>query len=128
MTDALVDTPLAKVTRGEGVAVDVRAIERELANMWAHASEHASTVARACLWNLVVRVDDEGHLGRVKETLAEVVRACPSRLLLLHADAEPNAAEQPEVEAELSAHCHLAPGGGKLVCSEEVTRRSHGAG
>src|SRR6185295_18631806 len=33
-----------------------------------------------------------------------------------------------ELEAWISANCHLAPGGGKLLCSEEITLSAHGGG
>ena len=34
----------------------------------------------------------------------------------------------PEIEAWISALCAVAPGGGKLLCSEKVTVKSHMGG
>ena len=106
---------------GSGVAVDVRAIERELGSLWRHASAQGQSVARACLWNLVARSESDADHDRVKRLLDEIVAVCPARSLLLRA--EP-AGKGPELQAFISANCQLAPGGGKLLCSEEVTLRT----
>jgi glucose-6-phosphate dehydrogenase assembly protein OpcA len=112
-------------TSGHAVSVDVRAIERELASLWRQTSERGQSVARACLWNLVAPADDDACAERAKKLFDDTAAVCPSRALLLRLS---ESGDGPELEAWISANCHLAPGGGKLLCSEEVTLRAYGAG
>ena len=111
-------------TRGTAIGVDVAAIERELCALWRKASERDASVTRACLWNLVVTTDDEAHELVTKELVNAVVPVVPARVIVL----ERGRPGGPEIEAWVSANCQIAPGGGKLVCSEEVTLAANGPG
>lgn len=107
--------PLERFAAGERFAVDPDAIERELASVWQEAgrsAERRTPVTRACLWNVVLHPDG-GHLDGLARDLP---RHLASRALVLGA-AEAGA---PELRSYISANCILAPGGGKLVCSEEI--------
>lgn len=113
-------------TRGEEIVVDVAAIERDLAALWRQASQNnSSAVTRACLWNLVFHVEDEELFTKSKTLIDAISPAVPARVLVLRP--EPNGEGQ-ELEAWISANCHIAPGGGKLLCSEEVTITGRKAG
>jgi 6-phosphogluconolactonase len=92
-----------RFTRGAAIGVDVTGVERELAALWREAAKGATGVMRACSWNLVVYAEDDASLARARE-LAELV-----------------------VEA-ISARCKLLPGGGKMLCTEEITLESRRQG
>src|SRR5262249_3379055 len=84
-------------------------------------------VTRACLWNLVVHMDGDVAFEHTRKLIDDAVPACPARVLLLRLNPEGNA-DGAELEAWISANCQIAPGGGKLVCSEEITREARGGG
>lgn len=110
-------------TRGKDIGVDVTSIERELASLWRQASntdkgDHDLAVTRACSWNLLVRIDDAVEFEAVRALIDKVVFAVPSRAVVLVRQPD---GEGKEIEAFVSANCQVAPGGGKLLCSEEIT-------
>jgi glucose-6-phosphate dehydrogenase assembly protein OpcA len=126
---------LERFSAGERFAVNPDSIERELASLWRAAGKSTETknpVTRACLWNVVVHVEERprnegsGHA----ELLSKVVRDLPqylaARALVLKTLADTN--QGPELESWISANCILAGGGGKLVCSEEVAIAARGNG
>lgn len=117
---------LERFTSGAAVGVDVAAIERDLAALWRQAAKGHRAVTRACAWNLVVHVENDAALERGKALADALVERVPSRTLVLHH--RPNATTGPEVEAFVTANCKLMPGGGKLLCSEEITVQSRGQG
>ena len=116
-----------RFTGGHAVGVDVAAIERDLASLWRKASaagaEHS--VTRACSWNLVVHATSDAELARAKALADALVAVVPSRTLVLNERA--NGAGH-EVEAFVTANCRVMPGGGKLVCTEEITIEARGRG
>jgi len=111
------DIQLAKDT-----SVNIGAIEKELAALWRGASKDKQ-VTRACSWNLVVHCGDDDIFDKAKAVVDEAVRHVPSRSLMLKP--RPYATGK-EVEAWVSANCQIAPGGGKLLCTEEITVESRG--
>ena len=114
-------------TSGAPTGVDVGAIERELAALWRQSAlSEEKAVARACLWNLVVMADGEAAYEGAQRLAQAIAPACPARFLFL--DLEAPVEGRPELEAWISANCHLAPGGGKLLCSEEITLSARGRG
>jgi glucose-6-phosphate dehydrogenase assembly protein OpcA len=118
-------TTVEQFTSGERIGVDVQAIERELGSLWREAtSDGRQSVTRACLWNVVVRGNGEGF-DRACALAQASVSLVPARLLLVRL--EP-AGGGPEIETWVSANCHLAPGGGKLLCSEEIWMVARGDG
>jgi len=116
---------LEHFTGGVQVGVDVAAIERDLAALWRQAASGQKAVTRACSWNLVVHVEGEQPLTRARTLADAIVESVPARTLILHH--RPNATG-PEIEAFVTANCRLLPGGGKLLCSEEITVESRGKG
>ena len=102
--------------------VNVGSIEKELAALWRQASREKQ-VTRACSWNLVVHCAEESGYDGVKKVVDAAVRHVPSRTLVL----KPRPyASGPEIEAWVSANCQIAPGGGKLLCTEEITIEGRG--
>ncbi|MEW5738772.1 MAG: glucose-6-phosphate dehydrogenase assembly protein OpcA [Myxococcota bacterium] len=116
-----------RFTGGHAVGVDVAAIERDLAALWRKASTSGAehSVTRACSWNLVVYATTDAELARAKHLADALVAVVPSRTLLLNQRTNANG---PEVEAFVTANCRMMPGGGKLVCTEEITLEARGRG
>lgn len=122
-------------TAGEKFAVHPDAIERELASVWqaaGKASEGRQPVTRACLWNVVVLVDNrDGQAEEGMETmLADLPRYVATRTLICRAGpaATASSGKGGDIRSWISANCILASGGGKLVCSEEINLESSGDG
>lgn len=112
-------------THGGPVRVDVGAIENDLASLWRMASATNTAVTRACSWNLVVHAMGDAELARARSLAESLVSAVPSRTLVLnHRPSEAGT----ELEAFVTANCRMMPGGGKLVCAEEITVEARGAG
>ncbi len=116
---------LERFTGGAAIGVDVAGIERDLAALWRQAATGTQAVTRACSWNLVVHAEGDAALDKAKLLADALVAIVPSRTLVLHH--RPNATG-PEIEAFVTANCRLMPGGGKLLCSEEITVESRGKG
>lgn len=114
-----------RFTSGHAIGVDVAAIERDLASLWRKASTSKTSVTRACSWNLVVHTTTDAELERAKALADALVSVVPSRTVVLNH--RPNAVGK-EVEAFVTANCKLMPGGGKMVCTEEITIEARGRG
>ncbi len=121
----MIAADIERFTHGGLVGVDVGAIERDLASLWRMASQANTAVTRACSWNLVVHVMSDAELSRARALAEALVSAVPSRTLVLnHRPSEVGA----EIEAFVTANCRMMPGGGKLVCAEEITVEARGPG
>jgi glucose-6-phosphate dehydrogenase assembly protein OpcA len=119
--------PSDRFTRGADIGVDVTSIERELASLWRQASAKGDkAVTRACSWNLLLHVADGEDVDAARALVDKVVLPVPSRAIVLI----PRPKEQgKELEAYVSANCQVAPGGGgKLLCSEEISIMTRGNG
>jgi len=122
--------------------VDVGAIDRELAELWrsaadAHASGELSPVVRACLVNLIVWAPLARDAEPLRDLAARLSLLVPARVVhvraerdaadvVASADASATSDTVPGIRAWISANCHLAPEGGKEICSEEVTIAARG--
>lgn len=116
---------LERFTSGQSIGVDVAGIERDLAALWRKASSEDTSVTRACAWNLVVTTHSEEEALRARKLADALSEAVPSRTLVLN---QRPAGEGPEVEAYVTANCRQVPGGGKTVCTEEITIEARGSG
>lgn len=113
------DARLDSFRRGEDLAVDVSAIEKELTSLWKAAAKDTDQVTtRACLWNLAVHSPGYEESDQLREQLETIYPSLPMRTLVL----EVESGIEPALSAWVSARCHLTPNG-KQVCSEEVTIR-----
>ncbi len=116
-------TPLA----GYAVAVDIAGIEKELAALWrTQSKEKSQALTRACAWNLVIHCADDKSLALGKATADQLVRSVPTRTILVKN--EPYTTTGKEIEAWVSANCHIGAGGAKLLCTEEIHIESRGKG
>ncbi|MBI1949313.1 MAG: glucose-6-phosphate dehydrogenase assembly protein OpcA [Deltaproteobacteria bacterium] len=118
-----------EVVLARDVGVDVGGIERELGALWRDASKrsrHHGQVTRACSWNLVVHCADDATYSAVRPMIDQAVRFVPSRTLLLKPRPNAPVADGKAVEAWVTAACQVATGGGKLLCTEEITIESRG--
>lgn len=124
-----------RFSAGESFTVDPDAIERELASLWREAGSASSEgrpVTRACLWNVVVHVEERPEREGASEhaALLRLMEELPLHLayrgLMLHT--HPEDTERAPLESWISARCIPAGDGGKLVCSEEITLSAHGRG
>jgi glucose-6-phosphate dehydrogenase assembly protein OpcA len=125
---APVDSSLETFAAGNETAVDVAQIERQLRQLWQLAAESARDeasrrITRACLFNLVAYCEAEAHRDHVTGIIREVTSRHPCRAIVLLAEHDRSA---DEIAASITAHCHLAGGGGKQVCCEQIS--IHAAG
>lgn len=105
------------------IHVDVSSIERQLAELWrAEKQDQDSVVTRAALWNVVAHTWTAEEHARATEVLARASASVPQRTIVVQADPRGDA----NIASWISANCHLV-GGGKQVCSEEVSIVASGA-
>jgi glucose-6-phosphate dehydrogenase assembly protein OpcA len=124
--EAPVSAATEQTTLGKDLGVNVGAIEKELANLWRSAAEDKKEVTRACSWNLVVYCADDPVFDAAKKIVDDAVRHVPSRTLMLKPRPYAAVVDGKDVDAWVSANCQIAPGGGKLLCTEEVTVEARG--
>ena len=97
--------------------VDPTAIEKSLAQWWrANKDDGEHAVTRAALWNVVAHTSSSEQQAHASETLAVASAAVPQRTIIVRSDP----AAPPEIASWISANCHQV-GGGKQVCSEEIS-------
>ena len=114
------------VLGGQARAVDVGTIEHELTQLWKAAAEDTlggQPVVRACVLNLVAYASSQAVADHIDELVSQVSGRHPSRSIVMLA--EPGARSS-GLQASISAHCRIAPEGGKQVCSEQITLRASG--
>lgn len=119
---------LAHFRSGVAIAVDVSAIEKELASLWRHAAGDGAarddSVSRACLWNLIVWTETEADFARARQLVDAIAPACPARALVLRRAA----GEGAELTASIEGNCRIGADGARLLCSEEITLTARGRG
>ena len=94
--------------------------------MWrsaASADGAVATVTRASALTLLVYADCAEGAREVSDLIAEVTRQNPCRAVVMVVDPQ---GSPPGLMASVSAHCHLAPEGGKQICSEQITLNARG--
>lgn len=115
---------LERFTSGKAIGVDVASIERDLAALWRKAAQGSTSVMRACSWNLVVLVEAGQSFERASSLADALVERVPARTLILRIEKGGDEA----LDAYVTANCRLLPGGGKMLCSEEITVEARGTG
>ena len=99
------------------VRVDVASIEKNLADLWRSSRETSDdALTRAALWNVVAHTSNSKTHGEASVALGRASATVPQRSIIVRADP----AAPPEIASWISANCHLV-GGGKQVCSEEIS-------
>ncbi len=111
---------MIEVGEAESLPLDTRAIDAELARLWAGVAEgSAGGLVRAfSLTILVLALDQE--LDRVDAVLSDIQSAHPSRLLVV-------APKETEPRARLGAYCRPPRAGQAVVCWEEIRLEGHRA-
>lgn len=110
-------------------SIPVRAVEGELARLWADAVQTPDAppspgAIRSCTLNLVIAAGVGEGPQDLTPLIAEVMAEHPGRALLLLE--EPGAGAS--VQAMVGAVCHRPTAGGGLVCGEEVHLTAGGEG
>ncbi len=113
-------TTLETFTAGAETAVDVARVERQLGELWqlAAESEKDRQITRASLFNLVAYNETDAVRDHVTEVISTLTSRHPCRAIVLLAQADVPA---DELTASITAHCHLAGGGQKQVCCEQIS-------
>ena len=94
--------------------------------MWKSAAHSKAALYRAALANVIVPLDATTH-APLDPVLVELTRRHPSRLFRLErvaASREGAPAAPGALLARATAFCHLRPGGGGLICSEQIVLSS----
>lgn len=123
MTTSATPAPL-----GERTQIDVRAIERELNELWKQANEpgdgdkhHSATRTRVL--NLIVVTRGDAAAEHATATVAKLTLRHPHRAIVVNANGH---AEADQLEAWVQAHCQLPQPGRPRVCGEQITIEAHG--
>ena len=120
------DATAAPMIEGQGIAVELRDVEPELAKLWGPAAEQDGGpelenphVTRIVLANLVVECLG-GNVESLAPVLQTVMARFPCRAILLCGSDDPGR----KITAEVSALCHLPAPGLPQVCSEQIVLRA----
>ncbi|MGI9086908.1 MAG: glucose-6-phosphate dehydrogenase assembly protein OpcA [Chthoniobacterales bacterium] len=107
------DTPAA--TFGTGMPVEIGKIERELKKLWEQGGDGRS---RASLINLAVYSEAPDSLAANTQLVAQITEDHACRAIVIAANPRASA---DQVEAWISAHCHVSRAGSTQVCSEQIS-------
>jgi glucose-6-phosphate dehydrogenase assembly protein OpcA len=107
--------PATAETYSLGTPVEIGKIEQELKQLW-REGENANT--RASLMNLAVYSEKPGSLQNNTQLMARITENHACRALVIEADCS---VDDDQVNAWISAHCHVSSVGSKQVCSEQVS-------
>ena len=102
-------------TIAPGTPVEIGKIDRELKKLW---EEAAGAKTRASLLNLAIYSEQPDSLGENTELISQITENSACRAIVIAADP---AAKESEVQAWISAHCHVSEAGKKHVCSEQLS-------
>jgi glucose-6-phosphate dehydrogenase assembly protein OpcA len=114
---AVSESDLDRAAAGEELPVDYTSIEKSLAELWrGQKADDEHAVTRAALWNVVAHTSSTQEHANASEVLGRASIAVPQRTIVVRA----NPAADPHMASWISANCHMI-GGGKQVCSEEIS-------
>jgi glucose-6-phosphate dehydrogenase assembly protein OpcA len=124
MTTTSTSAPL-----GERIHIDVRAIERELNDLWKQLAENADgekqqAVTRTCVLNLIVVTGGGRAAEHATEIVARLTGRHPNRAFVI--SAAPNARKD-VLDAWVQTHCQIPSPGRPQVCGEQITIEARGA-
>ncbi len=108
-------TPSTLPTLGTGIPVALGQIDRELNKLW---EQSGSVASRASLMNLAVYCEGRAAMERVTGVIGQITEDHACRAILICA--EPGKPDS-NVQAWISAHCHMSRAGAKQVCCEQIT-------
>ena len=107
--------PAATETYSLGLSVELSKIDQELKKLW---QESRGSATRASLVNFAVYSEDAGSLSKNTQLMANITENHACRAIVIEADCK---ASENQVEAWISAHCHVSGVGSKQVCSEQIS-------
>ncbi len=107
--------PATAETFAAGIPVEIGEIQRELKKLW---GSEESAMTRASLINLAVYSEAPDSLGANTGIISQLTEDHACRAIVIAAD--PTASEN-QVQAWISAHCHISRAGSKQVCSEQLS-------
>jgi glucose-6-phosphate dehydrogenase assembly protein OpcA len=117
---------------GGQTQIDIRAIERELNELWKSAAsgdgDQRGAVTRTCTLNLVAVVGGSRAEGAVTEAVDRLTGTHPNRAIVVTAEAEGPAAGEAPLDAWVQAHCQIPVPGRPQVCCEQITIVARGEG
>jgi glucose-6-phosphate dehydrogenase assembly protein OpcA len=111
--------PASVETFSPGLPVEVGRIDKELKKLW----EQNEGATRASLVNLALYSETPDSLGSNTRLVEELAQNLACRAIVIEANAS---ARQNQVEAWISAHCHIGHAGSKQICSEQLSFRLAG--
>src|SRR5437764_13265813 len=97
-----------------GVPVAVGKIDKELKKLW----EQNEGATRASLVNLAVYSEAPNSLPANTKLIFELTQNLACRAIVIAADP---GQKKNQVEAWISAHCHVSRAGSKQICSEQLS-------
>src|SRR5690242_18755421 len=114
---------------GERVHIDVRAIDRELNELWKQLAEatddaHQQAVTRTCVLNLIVVTGGGRAAEHATATVARLTARHPNRAFVI--SAAPGAPKD-VLDAWVQTHCQMPSPGRPQVCGEQISIQAHGA-
>lgn len=98
-----------------GLPVEIGGIERELKKLWEQGGE---VMSRASLINLAVYSGAPDSLTANTQIVSQITESHACRAIVIGAN--PSATAD-NVEAWISAHCHISRAGRKQICSEQIS-------
>src|SRR5947199_9886213 len=98
-----------------GFPVEIGRIDQELKKLWL---ESEGVATRASLMNLAVYSEEPGSLQNNTQLMARITENHACRAIVIEADCN---ADNDQVSAWISAHCHVSSVGSKQVCSEQIS-------
>ena len=95
---------------------------KELEHVWTELGkgQPADALLRACSMTLLVATTDAGDEVSLKNTLADLMRAHPGRMIIIRIVDSPT----PQLSADVTAQCLLAFGGRQQICCEIIEIRT----
>ncbi len=119
-----------KFERGDSIEVPLAKIESELANLWRQSAEpkpgeQPKPISRACLWNLIVRVEGEQMFVAAKRLIDDISAVMPARVIVMHV--EPDAPNTPDAPVKAWVEANWRKSGHGNSGSDEVTLWAAGA-
>lgn len=100
--------------------MNVDRVEQELTALWRQASSEDRAVARACSLNLIVACSGPEDVIDATGVVAKFAEIHPGRVLLV----APGYGGS--LDAFVSTHCHLGPGGRQICCEQVTLEVPHG--
>jgi glucose-6-phosphate dehydrogenase assembly protein OpcA len=116
--------PVASAVLDQPRAIDVRAIEHELSELWKQAQTgDPDAITRVCVLNLVVGVPNNDVANHVTSVIAQLTTRYPNRAIVVQVTPE---AQTAALDAWVQAHCQVPGPDRRQVCCEQITVSAQG--